>query len=147
MSDSDMAAPSEPNNTVGQRKMKQLATFLLLGLVVTACSKWSIDTEWKSGGFRLIAIDTKSQVSLIHEDSSASLVGPTIFAVGADEKRIVLKQHPADDAGLKFDRAVTHYFIVGRDKTVRGPLKKEEFDALAVSLALPTFTKVFDDLK
>eukprot|EP01035_Chromulina_nebulosa_P029149 gene29149-38607_t len=122
--------------------MKRLATFLFLGLVVTACSKWSIDTEWKSGAFRLIAIDTKSQMSLIHEDSSVSLVGPTIFAVGADEKHIVLKQHPAfDAAGTKFDRAVTHYFIVERDKSVRGPLKKEEFDQLAVSLALPSFTK------
>ena len=127
--------------------MKPLATILILSLVVTSCSKWSIDTEWKSGGFRLIAIDTKSQMSLIHEDSSVSLVGPTIFAVGADEKHIVLKQHPADDAGMKFDRAVTHYFIVGRDKSVRGPLKKEEFDRLAGSLSLPSFTKVFDDLK
>src|SRR6187549_2568990 len=127
--------------------MKRFTTFLFLSFVVTACSKWSIDTEWKSGGFRLIAIDTMSQMSLIHEDSPVSLVGPTIFAVGADEKHIVLKQHPADDAGLKFDRAVTHYFVVGRDKNVRGPLGKEEFDRLAVSLALPSFTKVFDDLK
>jgi hypothetical protein len=128
--------------------MKRLATFLLLGLVVTSCSKRSIDTEWKSGGFRLIAIDTKSQMSLIQEDSSISLVGPTIFAVGADEKHLVLMQHPAlDDGATKFDRAVTRYFIVGRDKNVCGPLKKEEFDLLAVSLALPSFTKFFDDLK
>jgi hypothetical protein len=112
-----------------------------------ACSKWSIDTEWKSGEFRLIAIDTMSQMSLIHEVSPVSLVGPTIFAVGADAKHIVLKQHPSTEAGTKFDRAVTHYFVVGRDKSVRGPLKKEEFDTLSASLSLPPFTKVFDDLQ
>ena len=117
-------------------------------LMLAACSKWSIDTEWKSGEFRLIAVDTKSQMTLIHEASPVSLVGPTIFAVGADEKQLVLKQHPAlDDAGTKFDRAVTHYFIVGRDKSVRGPLKKEEFDRLASALSLPAFSKVFEDLQ
>ena len=109
---------------VGQRKMKRFAAILLC-LIVTACSEWSLDTEWKSGAFRLIAIDAKSQMSLIHEGSPVSLVGPTIFAVGADEKHIVLKQHPADDAGLKFDRAVTRYFIVGRDRSVRAPSKKK----------------------
>jgi hypothetical protein len=117
-------------------------------LALAACSKWSIDTEWKSGKFRLIAIDTKSQMSLIHEERFVALVGPTVFAIGADEKHIVLKQHPAlDDAGTKFDRAITRYFVVGRDKSVRGPLKKEEFDQLAASLSLPPFTKVFYELK
>ncbi len=128
--------------------MKLRVLVLLSCLVLAACSKWSIDTEWKSGEFRLIAIDAKSQMTLIHEDSSVSLVGPTVFAAGADEKHIVLKQHPAlDAAGTKFDRSVTHYFVVGRDKSVRGPLKKEEFDRLASSLSLPAFSKVFDDLQ
>ena len=87
-------------------------------------------------------------MSLIHEDSPVFLVGPTVFAVGADEKHIVLKQHPSlDDAGTKFDRSTTLYFIVGRDKLVRGPLKKEEFDALGATLALPPFSKVFGDLE
>ncbi len=128
--------------------MKRVAAIFIASLALAACSKWAIDTEWKSGKFRLIAIDTQSQMSLIHEDSSVSLVGPTVFAAGADEKYIVLKQHPAlDDSGTKFDRAITSYFIVGRDKSVRGPLKKEEFDRLAASLSLPPFSKVFDDLK
>jgi hypothetical protein len=128
--------------------VKRLATFLLLCVVMTACSEWSIDTEWKSGKFRLIAIDTMSQMSLIHEDSPISLVGPTIFGVGADENHIVLKQHPAkDQGGFDFDRTVTLYFIVDRDKTVRGPLKKEEFDRLSASLRLPPFTKIFDELE
>src|SRR6186997_1162202 len=52
---------------VGQ-KMKRLAAIVTACLVFAACSKWSIDTEWRSGDFRLIAIDAKSQMSLIHED-------------------------------------------------------------------------------
>lgn len=68
---------------------------------------------------------------LIHEESGI-LVRPTIFAIGADEN---------------FDRAIIHYFVVSRDKTIRGPLTKEEFDALRACLDLPPFTKVFSDLK
>jgi hypothetical protein len=93
---------------------------ILLCIVVCGCSEWSIDTEWKSGAFRLIAIDTDSQMTLIHEDSPISLVGPTIFAVGANSKYIVVKQHPAlDQAASQFDRTVTFYFIVSRDKQVK----------------------------
>lgn len=131
--------------------MKRLPAILFVSLgsvVFTACSEWWFDTEWKSGDFRLIAIDARSQMSLIHESSSISLVGPTVFAIGADEKYLVLKQHPArDGAGTKFDRTRTSYFVVGRDKRVRGPLTKEEFDRLATSLSLPPFSKVFDDLE
>ena len=128
--------------------MKRLVAILSSCLALVACSKWSVDTEWKSGAFRLIAIDAKSQMSLMHEDSPVSLVGPTVFAVGADERHIVLKQHPAtDQAATSFNRAITNFFVVGRDKRVRGPLKKEEFDALSASLSLPSFTKVFEDLQ
>lgn len=126
--------------------MRILLTTLLL-IVLAACSEWSYDTHWKSGDFRLIAIDTLSQMTLLHEPSSMFLVESTIFAVGDDEKHIVLKQHPSTEGGRKFDRSVTNYFIVARDKTVRGPLTKEQFDALSTSLSLPPFTKVFDELQ
>jgi hypothetical protein len=119
----------------------------LLLIVLAACSEWSYDTQWKSGDFRLIAIDTLSQMTLLHEPSSMFLVESTIFAVGDDEKHIVLKQHPSNEGGREFDRSVTNYFIVERDKTVRGPLTKEQFDALSNSLSLPPFTKVFDELQ
>ena len=119
----------------------------LLMLALAACSEWSLDTEWKSGEFRLIAVDTMSQLMLIHDASGVPLVDPTIFAVGADSNHIVLKQHPSTESGTKFDRSVTNYFIVARDKSVRGPLTKEQFDALNISLSLPPFTKVFEDLQ
>jgi hypothetical protein len=96
--------------------MKRLAAIFSFCLVLAACGKWSIDTEWKSGAFRLIAIDAKSQMTLIHEDSPVSLVGPTIFAVGADSKHIVVKQHPATSPGATaFDRSITHYSVIDRE--------------------------------
>jgi hypothetical protein len=131
-----------------RQNAKRLLSSLLAILLLGACSKWALDTEWKSGKFRLIAIDAKSQMSLIFEDDNVTLVGPTVFVVGADSKYIVLKQHPAlNQAATNFDRSITNYFIVDRDKNVRGPLKKQEFDQLASALSLPPFTKVFADLE
>jgi len=137
--------------------MKRVLPLAAFSLLIAACSEWSIDTYWKSDGYRLIAIDVRSQMCLIaEEDGGRSLIGPTIFAVGSDAKHIVVQQHPAIDqwAG-KIDRSTTNYFIVerrsgsfaDRKAGVRGPLKKEEFELLAASLSLPAFSKVFDDLK
>ena len=138
------------------KKMKRLLTIVLSSLALTACGRWSIDSYWWSDGYSLDAIDVKSQMCLVFDGDSIALVGPTIFAVGSDAKHIVVKQHPAiDQWARKIDRSVTNYFIVER-KTgsfsdrkagVRGPLKKEEFDRLATSLSLPSFTKTFDDLQ
>ena len=129
-------------------KLLKLALIAVLCLAFAGCSKWWIDTCWKSGKFRLIAIDTESQMCLIHEDSPVALVGQTVFAVGADSRYIVLKQHPpCGEWGMDYDWTITNYFIVGRDKRVQGPLNKREFDALSVSLSLPPFTTVFKDLE
>jgi hypothetical protein len=128
--------------------MTRLTIILVISAILAGCSKWSVDTEWRSGEFILIAIDAKSQMTLIHEGSSVTLVGPTIFAIGADDRYIVLKQHPAKDSGsLQYDRSVTNYYIVEGNKTVRGPLNKIAFDQLVVSLALPPFSKVFQELE
>ncbi len=96
-------------------------------------------------------------MSLIFEgDDGLGLIGATIFAVGADAKHIVLKQHPVTDGhATSFDRSITNYFIVekrsgsfkDREAGVRGPLTKDEFEKLASSLSLPEFSKTFDDLK
>jgi hypothetical protein len=125
--------------------------------LITACNEWSIDTCWESDGYRLIAIDARSQMSLIFEgDNGLGLVGATIFAVGADAKHIVLKQHPASNPGAtSFDRSITNYFIIekrsgsfkDREAGVRGPLTKEQFERQASTLSLPEFSKTFDDLK
>ena len=91
------------------------------------------------------------------DGSAIGLVGPTVFSIGADDKYIVVKQHPTKDGpGAEFDRSITNYFIVertsspslaDRQKGVRGPWTKADFEKLAASLSLPNFTKTFDDLK
>ena len=139
-----------------KRQFRIFILFYIVIAIVPACNKWSLDTNWESDGYRLIAIDARYQMCLIFEKDNIALIGPTIFAAGADKKHIVLKQHPeSDQVSDKFDRSVTNYFIVerrggsfeNRQAGVRGPLKKEEFEKLALSLSLPDFSKTFDDLK
>ncbi len=126
--------------------------------ILTGCDALSPDTYWSSGDYELVAIDTKGQKMLavdLHNGGSIGIVGPTVFALGADDHYIVIKQHPSKDGFGNFDQTVTHYFIVTqisgtaeeKEKEVRGPLSKIEFDRLAVSNSLPRFTKTFGDLE
>ena len=126
--------------------------------IFTGCDALSPDTYWSSGDYELVAIDTKGQMMLAvdpHNGGSIGIVGPTVFSLGADDHYIVVKQHPSKDSFGNFDQTVTHYFIVTRisgtaeekEKVVRGPLSKDEFDRLAVSNSLPQPTKTFRDLE
>jgi len=127
-----------------------IPTVLLAVLAfVVGCNDYALDTEWRSGNYRLIAIDTRGQMSLIDgSDRSWEGIGPTVFSIGADDRFIVVAQHASTNAFGKFDRSVTRYFIVERTKRgIQGPLGREEFDKLAASQSLPKFTKTFDDLK
>jgi len=138
-----------------------LFTCLLLtaGAILAACSKFSLDTEWHSGDYLLIAVDTRGQMYLAFDEKSdnpSALVGPTVFSIGADDKYIVVKQHPSTNDVGGFNRSVTNYFIIdrainpgpgNRQKAVRGPLGVEEFGKLSAAQSLPPFTKTFDDLK
>lgn len=125
---------------------------LVIALVfIVGCNECALDTEWHSANYRLIAIDARGQMSLVDtSDKSWEGIGPTVFSIGADDKFIVVAQHPSTNAFGELDRSVTRYFIVeraDRKKGVRGLLSKEEFDRLATSLSLPKFGKTFDDLK
>jgi hypothetical protein len=116
------------------------------------------DAYWRHGPYVLIAIDTEAQMDLSIDtsDGLVSLVGPTVFAVGADAHYVVAQQHPSAN-GVHFDRAVTNYFIVdrstepvrGRRDTLQifGPLSKAEFDQFARTHVLPPFRKTFSVLE
>lgn len=122
---------------------------LAVSVFSVGCNDYALDTEWRSGNYRLIAIDTRGQMSLIDSsDKSWEGIGPTVFSIGADDRFIVVAQHPSTNAFGEFDRSVTRYFIVERAKRgIQGPLGREEFDKLAASRSLPNFTKTFYDLK
>src|SRR5262245_1010502 len=132
-----------------------LAAVLLVG-----CNGLWLDTYWRSEKYVLIAVDARGQMNLAFDlgnGTAVGLVGPTVFSVGADEKHIVVKQHPSTDRFCSsFDRSTTHYFVVARttsgeiserEKGVRGPLTATEFAALRTALALPPFSKTFTDLE
>jgi hypothetical protein len=121
--------------------------------VLASCDKFWVDTAWRNGNYRLIAIDTRGQMYLAVDgpnDSLVSVVGPTVFSIGADDRHIVVKQHPSKDQFGGFDRSVTNYFIVdrlSRQRTTRGPFGLEQFTKLSATEQLSTFTKTFNDLK
>lgn len=129
-------------------------------MLLASCDRDWPDTQWRAERYMLLEIDSRSQMSLsfdLQDGTSLGLVGPTVFAVGSNEKFIVLKQHPArDHFASSFDRTVTNYFVVQRTsspdfkerrKGVVGPLSREEFDKLALKLALPSFSETFADLE
>lgn len=129
-----------------------------LPVLFAGCGKYSLDSYWHSGTYNLIAVDTPGQMSLVVDEPgmSSALVGPTIFSVGANDRYIVIKQHPQKDGFGNFDRSITLYFVVDRNagsapsarsRSVLGPLNKEQFTRLASTKALPAFTKTFQDLE
>jgi hypothetical protein len=138
--------------------MRRLLIQITVAAALSGCNGLSLDTYWRSGDYELIAVDVKGQMDLsvdLGNGGAIGVVGPTVFSLGANEKYIVVKQHPAKDGFGRYDRSVTNYYVVTRlsgppwerDKGVRGPLTKEQFDRLSATTALPGFTKTFDDLQ
>jgi len=119
--------------------------------LLSGCSDYALDTEWRDGDYRLIAIDTRGQMSLIDtSDKAWDGIGPTVFSIGADKNFIVVARHPSTNQFGEFDRSVTQYFVVGRGSPghpTTGPLSKEQFEHLSRTNALPQFTKTFNDLR
>src|SRR5437867_11028065 len=89
----------------------------LTGALVAGCDGLWLDTYWRSEKYVLLAVDARGQMNLAFDlgnGTAVGLVGPTVFSVGADDKHIVVKQHPKRDLFGAFDRSTTHYFVVAR---------------------------------
>ena len=123
-----------------------LASALLLG----ACL-FDSGVEWRSGRYALVWVDLSEDVYLAHGGERGNwgiLVEPRVFAVGANERYVVAKQHPGGD------KTVTNYFIVDKLSgspnlvgTVVGPLSEAAFHERASLVSLPEFTKTLEDLQ
>ena len=123
------------------------------------CDRMWPDVYWRSERYVAMEVDSPEQMDLAfdtRDGSAMGLVGPTVFAVGADDRYIVVKQHPAKDAASAGDRSRTNYFYIERtnspdfrerQRRVIGPLTEEEFRERATALKLPSFQKVFRDLQ
>jgi len=82
------------------------------------------------------------------------LPGPTVFAAGFNDKYVVAAVHP--DPSRK---SITQFFYVIRNpatenkqnglpyRGIKGPFTQAEYAAESASLHLPSFTRVFEDLK
>jgi len=119
----------------------------------------AFDCYWQDERYELLAIDSLEQMNLAFDNGDGTgteLVGPTVFAIGHNEKYIVLKQHPRPRSVGSTDRRKTNFFvvertlsssIVERQRRIRGPLEQKSFDALSASMRLPPFTKTFAELE
>ena len=146
----------------GSRSMRAMLLSLCAftaSILCFGCSWLDFDSHWRSGRYVVLAIDTMEQMNLafdIDGGGAIGIVGPTVFGVGGDDRYIVVKRHPNEGAQQKFDRTITEYFVVTRingekwqdaKAGVKGPLTKEAFDQLRVSLSLPNFTKTIAELQ
>jgi hypothetical protein len=146
--------------------MSRSVRFWLLagGALLLVLASWMFflhlwnDTYWCEEKYCLVAVDGIGEMNLSFEDDDyfSGLVGPTVYAIGANERYLVLKQHPAKAPSGAFDRSITNFYIVertassnleDRQKGVRGPFTQEAFEKLAASLSLPKFTKSFPELE
>jgi hypothetical protein len=139
--------------------MPRVAFILMVVATVASCDRLWPDVTWRSDRYITAEVDSRGQMNLgfdTQDGSWQTLVGPTVFGVGADEKHIVVKQHPSTDGFGHYDRSVTNYFVVERTRSsdfrerqrlVKGPMTEEEFKRLAAATSLPPFQKVFGDLQ
>ena len=146
--------------------MSRKARFWILAAIaaVLIAASWVFflhlwkDIYWSDERYSLIALDSPAQMSLSFYDEGyySELVGPTVYSIGANEKYLVLKQHPASDCVGAFNRRITNFYVVERTasaeledrrKRIHGPLTQAEFEKLAATLSLPGFDKTFRELE
>ncbi len=134
-----------------------LAAALILGSWIFFLHYWK-DVYWSDERYSLVALDSPAQMNLSFYDEGyySELVGPTVYAIGANEQYLVLKQHPSNMASSSTNGGITNFYIIlrtasadfeDRQKGVRGPLTQDEFEKLSTTLSLPKFSKTFRELE
>jgi hypothetical protein len=113
------------------------------------------------GNYYLIALDDNKELGLFYRDPKTPspygrVVPNTVFAVGCDEKYIILKQHSYRPSTSSY--GITNYYIVlvekdltrANPKNLMGPLTYEQFISKRHELNISDnldFTKVYENLK
>jgi hypothetical protein len=135
------------------RKKTTATKGLCLLLALSSSCLFDSSVPWQKGPYALSWIDDPDDVELTYDLGKGSRIGrveATVFAVGADERYVVAKQHP------RGNKSITNYFIiqVGKDSAnanpkdvVIGPLAEDAFKRMAVELQLPAFTTVLQSLE
>ena len=113
----------------------------------TACSLFDSGTEWENSTYKLAWTDTSDNMSLSRKLPGGNTIGrvdATVYAIGANARYVVVKQHPGGD------RSKTLYFIVDVQSdtdhadpkdVVEGPLTESQYRDKAAVVELPQFSK------
>jgi hypothetical protein len=127
-----------------------LFLYMACWILAAGCGLFDSGTVWRHGQYALIWIDLPDEVSLSYDVGNGGWtekVNPRVFAVGANERYIVAKQHPGGN------KSITNYFIIDTKADsllkpgVVGPLTERDFVNKSKDMTLPTFTKVLESLQ
>ena len=135
--------------------MKHLIFYLSISLLLFGCQQLAIREKIIDNYF-LVAADASQWTSLsYHEDTEGtnygSLIESSVFAVGYNDKYMIVKQHPCKFPNPP-NKNITSYFILplkkGMDWRTKngliGPLTLEDFNKKRKELNIPnclTFTR------
>lgn len=140
--------------------MKKIALYFITLIVLVSCSSLAIE-EHIVGNYYFIATDDGDACSLsykeLNEIDYGGVIKATVFAVGYDERFMIVKQHPREFPNPP-NKKITNYYILpmkeGFDYRTKngliGPLTELEFKEKRKELGVPeelTFTKVIEDLE
>ena len=141
--------------------MMKTISFLLILLIFTGCGGLAIK-EKIIDSYYLVAVDIDEDCSLSYqeptdEDNHGIVIGATVFAVGYNDKYMLVKQHPRTFPSPP-DKKITNYYILPLKKGMDwrskngliGPLTITQFDEKRKELYISDgvkFTKEIEDLK
>ena len=135
------------------RKYCRIAVVSALCFLGLSCALFDSGQPWRDGQYILLWVDKPDEVSLSYDwgrGSSEPLVQDQVFAVGANAKFIVVKQHPR---GIK---STTNFYVIPRRQhegwrtphpPILGPMTSSEFTKLSAELGLPDFSKTLTALQ
>ena len=119
-----------------------LAVAIITVMTIASCNLDFGPKHRLNESYYLDGIDIDSEMSLYYDLGDRGAIGriePTVFAVGADNRYIIAKQHP------KNNRSATNYFILDMTKdgeladpkeSVIGPLTEVEFNSTRVAMGI-----------
>lgn len=135
------------------RQALRLGSCIIGSILLCSCGLFDSDVMWRGGPYVFMWIDTvdNSTVSYeLDEGTSIGRIDATVYAVGWDGRYLVAKQHPSGN------KSITNFFYIDsrRDakyaepsEVVVGPMTAAEFQAKAVELDLPGFSKTIGALE
>ena len=140
---------------INDGKAKLMLAVCVLGIVsmLSGCGLGFSHNEHLIGPYRLIAVDTSEQMTVVYDLGDGGFVGripQTVFSVGWNDNYIVAKQHPNNN------RSFTNYYFLeiakdsahaGPKESVTGPLTQEQFAVKQAELQLPPFTRTIKSLE